>query len=344
MHTLKSFVGAMLLAGIAAPGFAQTTPLVRISHQSTSGSVYPVSYGSGLTQSRTPSMFTTHKGPANGSTIWDFAHVGNGSGWNGRNFMRYSRWRQVDGDPRAGFSWALNEVAPAGGWSALRNSPLYFRWRMRVNQPMTESVGHGAMKWLIFGGPGLAEGNSRFIVFLYAGGYTAGQLGRSGTDAAYTGLCLNAGVSGSRAYALVPNGSWVHVQLAVRYGATGTAYQRAYINNNNAAAPDFQNTSFPDLVNQTWVFPDVGGGNPGEMFWGNIVSTNSATATDFNADFMDFEVDDAFDPNWSTGGGGSPPPPSAPAGVRIITAGADVALMLGALGAFFGVRRLRRAA
>jgi hypothetical protein len=342
MHTLRRLVGCVLLTGLAAPAYGQTTPIFRMSHQSSSNGTYAVQYGSSLSQSTLASPFTTTKGPQGSGAIWDFTHVGNGSGWNGRNFMRYSRWRTVDGDPRAGFNWSLNTTQPPGGWAAVRNAPLFFRWRMRVNQHMTESTGHGAMKFMIFGGPGLPDGGSRAIFFLYSGSYTAQQLGRSGSDAQYTGLCINAGVSGSRAFALVPNGTWVHVQVAVRWGAQGTAYQRVYINNNNFNAPDYQNTSFPDVG--TWTFPDLGGGNPGEMWWGNVVTTNSATSTDFNADFMDFEMDDAFDPNWSSGsgGGGTPTAPAAPSNVRIVTAGADLALMIGAIGAFFGVRRLRR--
>lgn len=343
MHTLRRLVGCVLLTGLAVPAYAQTTPIMRMDHQSSSNGTYSVQYGSSLSQSTQSSPFNTTKGPSGTGATWDFTHVGNGSGWNGRNFMRYSRWRNLDGDPRAGFNWSLNATPPPGGWSAVRNAPLFVRWRMRVNQHMTESTGHGGMKWMIFGGPGLADGNNRLILFFYSGSYTASQVGRSGTDAQYTGLCVNAGVSGSRAYSLIPNGTWVHVQVAVRWGATGTAYQRVYINNNNFNAPSFQNTAFSDLSGQTWSFPDVGGGSPGEMWWGNIVTTNSATSSDFNADFMDFEMDDAFDPNWSVGGGGGgTQPPAAPSNVRIVTSAGDVTLMIGAVGLFFGARRFRR--
>ena len=340
MHTLRSLVGCLLLTGLAAPAFAQTTPIFRLSHQSSSNGTYAVQYGPSLSQSVQASPFTTTKGPSGTGATWDFTHVGNGSGWNGRNFMRYSRWRVLDGDPRAGFNWSLNTTAPSGGWASVRSAPLFVRWRMRVNQHMTESTGHGGMKWMIFGGPGLADGNNRLILFFYSGSYTAPHVGRSGTDAQYTGLSVNAGVSGSRAFALIPNGSWVNVQVAVRYGPTGTAYQRVYINNNNFNAPDYQNTAFADLAGQTWTFPDMGGGNPGEMWWGNIVTTNSATSTDFNADFMDMEMDDAFDANWAAGGGPSAPP-AAPTNVRLI-ASADIWLMVGVVGALFSARQLRR--
>ena len=301
-----------LLVLLVEPATAQTmTPLARISHDATVGPTYSLSYGNGLTQALDLELFTATQGSDNGSSTWDFEHMSDGSGWAGGNFMRYYRWAGVDGDPQSGFFWSLDSTSPPGGWTAIRTEPLYFRWRMRVMSHMGESVGHGAMKWLIFGGPGLADGNSRLIVFIYSGSYTGSQLGRNVSDANYTGLALNAGVSGSRAFGLVPNGRWVNVQAAVRWGPTGTAYQRLYIDNNEIAQPDFENTSFSDLSGQTWTFPDLGGGNAGTAQWGNIVTTNSESSTDFVVDWMDFEIDDEFDPNWHLG-------PSSPTALQVI--------------------------
>lgn len=279
-------------------GGGGTTPLFRISHQSTSGggTTYPIEYGTDLGSSGNLSVYSDFLGAENGTNVWNWAHVGDGSGWNGRNYMRYTRWADENGDPFCGFFFSASTVAPPGGWYAkLQASPMFMRWRMRVVSSLTLSGLNNAasMKWSIVGGPGLADGTDRMIQFFERA--TDGTYGTGSDDDTEMTVRLGAGVGSAWAGATMPVGEWVHIQIGWRYTDAGTPYQKVWINNNNEGSPDAVRTDFSGNPGSTWNAPDIWDA----IHWGDIVSTNSYTGTTFIADFMDMEMDDAFDSSWA---------------------------------------------
>jgi hypothetical protein len=184
------------------------------------------------------------------------------------------------------------------------------------------------------------EGTDRVIMMLHAGSNAGGS------DANQTTVQLRAGVSGSWVRTLFPNRQWVHLQLAWRWGAEGTAYQRIYVNNNNFSAPTAENRQFDDLDmwgTDRWGPPGGPTGLDNQFFLGDIDNTGSCVSEDAEIDLMDVELATQFDPNWSTGSsGGTTPMPAAPVNPRIIRAALDSLLPFGALGLVLGVRRMRR--
>lgn len=135
------------------------------------------------------------------------------------------------------------------------------------------------------------DGLDRAILYLMSG-----SLG-GGDDATQTTIRLGAGVSGSRAEALFPNGRWVHVQVGWLWGDAGTAYQRIWIDNNDIASPTAENRVFADLPGGAWA-PGGPTGLDSQFFLGPITSTGACVREDALLDMMDFEVASAFDPTW----------------------------------------------
>lgn len=284
--------------------------IYRIDHQSTSlgGTTYPLRYGPGLASSLNMSPYTSRMGVKNGTNLWNWEHRTD-NGWNGRAYMRYYRWAGVDGDPQCGWYWNQYTVAPPGGWAAMENETFYSRFRIRVQAPLTDGGGHSQMKWDIFGGPGLAQGEARMIMsFRRAAPYVPGA-----TDQSHIAVDISAGVSGDRVFAGIPaNQQWQHVQLAWHYGndATlgGPAFMRIYVNNNVEGSPTAQLTNFGVEIGHVWPFPNI----VSDGHWGEIVSSNSYTGTDAIFDVCDHEYADDFDPAWSGGTTpGEPEPPDA---------------------------------
>jgi hypothetical protein len=269
-----------------------TTPIFRISHQSTTvgGTTYPIEYGTGLGSSANMTPDTDYLGAKNGTNLWNWSHQTR-DGYAGRNYMRYDRWEDEDAGPFTGFEFSPSVVAPAGGWQALaQSSTIYARFRIRVNAPFTRASGASQMKWFIFGGPGLAQGERRMIMSFER----PGQFG--GTDATHFGIKCTAGVSGNYAIAFIPINAWTHVQLAWRYSDAGTPFLRIYVDNNVEGSPDEEHTAFTaDSMGGTWTAADSWTG----CNWGNHSADNALTETDAQIDIMDFEVDDAFDSSWA---------------------------------------------
>lgn len=90
--------------------------IFRVSHQATSGggTTYPIEYGAGLGSSVNMSVASARMGAKNGVNTWNWEHRTT-DGWNGRNYMRFYRWEDVNGDPQTGFTWAMATTAPSGG-------------------------------------------------------------------------------------------------------------------------------------------------------------------------------------------------------------------------------------
>jgi hypothetical protein len=256
-----------------------------------------MAYGTGLASSHNMTPVTDTMGADNGTNTWNWSHQTSG-GWNGRNFMRYDRWGDENGDPQVGFLFNTGTVAPPGGWIALaESSTLYLRFRVRWNAPLTLSGLNSSaqMKWFLFGGPGLADGNDRMILFWERA--TDGTYGAGTDDTTQVTVRMGAGVSAAHCEAVVPVGSWVHVQAAWRYTDAGTPFQRLYVNNNTEGSPTAENTDFSSNAGGTWDAPESWTGG----HWAETVSSNSYTGTDAQLDIMDFEIDDAFDASWYPG-------------------------------------------
>lgn len=264
--------------------------LFRIPHQSTSGggTTYDVEYGTGFGSTYQMVPDTDYLGSENGTNRWNFTHFGDGSGWNSRNFMRYTRWSTVEGSPECGFGFDPPTVISPETWGGLGNGPFYLRFRMRTNSYMGAGGHNGGMKWFIWGGPGLINGTQRMILFIRNGS------DGGGTNAGHTTIDPTAGVSGSSAPALAPNGQWNHIQISWKHGvAADNPYMRVFVNNNNESAPDSEHTAFTDIGGD-WEKPESWGG----CNWGNIVTDNSVSDTDAEFDFMDVELGTTFDSAW----------------------------------------------
>lgn len=287
----------LALALVPAAASAQTTPIWRISHQATTGGTYTIAYGPTLAQTTT--LRLEH---ATSTWAWEHRDGRDGSGWNGRNYLRYTRRAETNGDPDEGFSIPWGTVAPAGGWASLATSPICLRCRLYVEAPLTRSSRNSSaqMKWFIFGGPGLPDGTSRGILFFERA--TDGTYGAGTNDAQEITVRLGAGVGSTFTGVAVPVGRWHHLQVCWRYG-NGTGYQRLYLNTNVEAAPTAQRAGL------TWTFPP----SFGSTYWASVTATNAYTATDAVFRVMDVELDDAFDPAWAPG----PPPIAAPSGLRV---------------------------
>ena len=294
---------ALVLLGGSSPAAADV--VFRISHQVSTMGSYTLEYGAGLTESHVMSPWTQTQGPATGSSRWDFIHVDDSSGWNGRNYMRYTRWAKRDGGPNAGFRCDRAKPHPYASIFGDGTSHQCLRFRMRIVKPLT-SAGSTQMKWFIVGGGGLADGCDRMIVSFYSGSGGHAPV-RGGSDVRHTHLEINSGVCGAPdaseglTRVLVPNGDWVHVQICWRWGREGTAYQRIYVNNNNIRKPDAEQLQFVGTPANEWTFPVT----RTYCGWGDIVSDNSSSNTDAIVDVMDVELDvdeaDAFDETWYQG-------------------------------------------
>jgi hypothetical protein len=281
---------AFLLTLLPAAAAAQTTPIWRISHQATAGGTYTIAHGPDLSQTTPLKLIAETAGPKNGSNTWAWAHVdgSDGSGWKGRNYLRFTRWADTNGDPDEGFAIPWNRVAPPGGWASLAASPICLRCRLYVEAPLTRSGRNDSaqMKWFIFGGPGLPDGTSRAILFFERA--TDGTYGAGRSDAREITVRLGAGVGSSFTGVAVPVGRWHHLQVCWRYGA-GTGYQRLYLNTNTEDAPTAQRSKL------TWTYPP----SFSSTLWGSITATNAYTGSDAIFRVMDVELDDAFDPAWA---------------------------------------------
>jgi hypothetical protein len=301
---VRTLLALSVMLALPALASGPTTPILRIDHQALSGggTTYAIAYGEKLASSADLRINARSRGPKNGTSVWDFAHVGDGSGWNGRNYMRWSRWAGVNGDPQAGFIFNPPRIAPTVLATAAAQ-PLYVRFRIRVVQPLVESGRNSSAqcKFFIFGGPGLANGNSRMIVFLERATDSTYGAGRS--DAKQVTLRAGAGVSGSFAAVPIAVGEWTHVQVAWRYSEAGSPFQKVYRNTNVERSPTAQNTDFSS-AGGSWNVPAPGPGAKTGWdagHWAEIVSSNSYTDNDAIVDVMDFELDDEFDDSWYPG-------------------------------------------
>lgn len=274
--------------------------LLRVTHQSTTvgGTTYPILHGAGLASSTNMTIDADYMGAENGTNTWDWSHETTG-GYGSRNFMRFYRWSDVDGDPATGFLFNPVDVLDPS-FANLGDGPFYLRFRMRTNAYLGTGGHTSGMKFFIWGGPG-ATGERRMILFIRNGSAHSGSgeplEGAGGTLAGNTVIDMTAGVSGNYAPLLIPNGEWVHLQFAWKHGlAAASPFFRAYLNNNVEGSPDAEHTAFSaDAMGGNWIKPEVWDGG----HWGEIVTTGSTSATDAQLDFMDMELGTSFDATWA---------------------------------------------
>lgn len=279
----------------------QSQAIFRITHQATSGggTTYPIEYGTNFGTSSDLSVVSNTMGAENGTNIWNWSHETVG-GYSNRNFMRFTRWSTVDGDPESGFYWTPSTSLSPETVAGLSPGPIYVRFRARINAYIGDGGHSGGMKWFIFGGPGIS--GERRMIFWFRNGTaysSAGEslFGQGGTLAGNSVLDMTAGVSGNRCNLLISNSVWVHVQLAWAYtGAAGGPYMRIYVNNNVEGSPNAEHTTFTaDAMGGAWSYPE--GWDTGH--WADIVSTGSTSDTDAQIDIMDFEFATSFDSSWA---------------------------------------------
>jgi hypothetical protein len=295
---------------------------------------FQLRYGSGLASSLNVTdedhSGSLGAGTCNGSDDqWYYTHFADGSGWNGRNFVRFFRCEgdvpsgaPDAGERRTGWNWNMDTVAPTGGWSTVSPGPLYWRWRMRVNTPLTQSQGQASQKHIVFGGPGLANGCDRMIFQLYAAGNNGGNEATQLALGPVQGVCGDQdatapgnGANGS-AMGLIDVGDWVHVQVKAVWGAHGALTMALYLDNNVEGSPTVSTTASYDGAS-AWNYPNITGNGD----FGNGISNNSASGQRASIDYMDYQMGTTFDASWAPGG--EEPPANPP--VRVPLPGVRVA-------------------
>jgi hypothetical protein len=250
------------------------------------------------------------RGPKAQGNLWDYQHMTDGTGFQGRNFVRMYWWDyDVSRVPEQeiGFIFAGSSLTtPSGGW---RDGVEYFiRFRIRQHSPPLA----------LGGGPGTVNnkflitnwGGTRAMIHMRtAGGYACGPLD-SGTYPAqdWVSMRISRNIDGPDdgycANIPVRLRQWNHLQYSIRFGASGTAFVKAWVNNNSYSSP-----SAADTTGSSW--GEVGMDGPWQL--GGYVSDESIQ--DVVWDLQDFEVATSFNSQWSST---TAPGPTAPTNLRIL--------------------------
>lgn len=286
------------------------------------------------TSTQTLSIVGSERGPKAQGNLWDFTHFASG-GYNNRGFVRYSWWdwdvsRTGHNSEVAGWTAAGGAIRPPSGWTQFGQGPYYVRMRLRINRPILPYPSNGMcdgdtqMKWFIWNSY-TGEGTDRAIIMLHDG------VRGGGSETGNTTVQLRAGVSGSFAQTVIPNGQWVNLQFAFRWGPESSGYQRIYVNNNNVGSPTVANNRFDDLdvwgQSDHWGHPNGPQGLDQQFFIGDITNTGSCVREDAQIDMADLEIATQFDSAWSGGGAGSTTMPEAPRNLRIVPGDIDQAAL-----------------
>ena len=296
----------LLCAVLLSVSHAQTTTLVEALFQDTS----PFLQTNWDTTTSSLNEFTDGgPGACNGVNWWNFSHVTSG-GWNNRAYVRWL-WCDFDTAGPGGFTSGQagwfdgGGFTPSGGWQTSRTYST--RVRLYFESGLIRYVTGGSendhhFKFLL-----LAPGTSseRPIMFVMPGNYDpfdegAGTaFGGSCDGNVTTQICIsfqrNINHFTQAAYALVPVGEWVHIQLLHRTGADGVAFVKIYVNNNVEGSPTSQDTDFDGTA---WGTPNYAGG----FNVGQAANQGTATDGDFAVRIMDFIFGDGgFYPTWFPG-------------------------------------------
>lgn len=243
-------------------------------------------------------VYSEVMGPKGPGTLWDYEHITDGSGWNGRSFVRFRWWDfDVSGieEQEIGFFFdGARLTPPPDGW---RDGAEYFiRFRVRIHSTPVAVGGESGTtvnnKFLITNSGGVrlmlhmrsADGSAcgTFDPIQYPPqDWVSMRISRN-IDGPDDGYCANVPV---------PTAQWTHLQYSVRYGAAGSVFVKAWVNND-----DYSRPTAVDATGSEW--PQVG--MEGRWQVGAYVSDPSAE--DVSWDLMDLEVAATFDPTWAAGG------------------------------------------
>ena len=129
----------------------------------------------------------------------------------------------------------------------------------------------------------------------------------------------------------LPNNVWTNLQFEFRSSSTTSTQDgrlKIWANNNNYSAPNTQSGSIA-LSSRGW----------GRMSMGFYANATIRSGSRVVFQIADVEIDDQFDPNWSSGTTSSLP--STPTNLRVIVGAAQAIPIGGGLGALFFLRRRR---
>lgn len=256
--------------------------------------------------------------PASSGVGW-YSSVVSSGGFNNRGYFDFYWWdwdvSQVPySEPPGPTSLPAGYIGTAGNClSPYTDTTYYLRMRLKINAPIYAHSalnppvgmpdGDTQMKWFIWGRDG-DDGTMRAIVMLYAGNANGNSGACGGTAATQFCIELCAGVTSNCARTLASNGEWVSLQFSWRWGPTGTAFQRIYVNNNTEGSPTASNTSFTQtqctghpMGSGEWCFPGTTS-LEGQFNVGDIDNTGSAVSDDANVQTSDIALATSFDSNW----------------------------------------------
>lgn len=277
-------------------------------------------------------------GACGGSNYWNYARTAPAAGNGGYGDRGFVTWTWCDYDTSTAgissaqsgwYSSASGQYTPMAGWSS--SSTFYLRMRLYFTNGLIRhptapnSETHHHFKWFITnsGDAGNGSGDDRFMMFLSPGNFdpSGGGSGFGGgcNGNVNTQVCVsvqrNINHYTEAAYALIPVGQWVHLQMAFKVGANGTSFVKLWVDNNTEASPTAQDTALTS--GQTWLLTSTtmdAGYQVGQM-----ANEGTATDTDFVIRMMDVQFGLAFDTAWAPsggGGGGGSGTPSLPARPR----------------------------
>lgn len=265
----------LLVVWVAATARAQAQPLWQEDFETGSG------------QFSYDGWYSTNQGSTcGGAVFWKMDILPTG-GWNGTRGVRITI---CDGLEQDNMGWYVDgtTVKPSG-WST--GDTIYHRFRIYFDSPGYAWDGTGAQqnKMIDFGF------SPDRIILTNERGHVSSNCNQLAALATTRGMFqiksgVNtpcAGPSGdSGSTAIVQAGIWYHVQLGVHTDASGGAWYRLWINNNNEAAPDEEVTGFSRGTTD-WDSSQVFGG-----FWTDARTGDTSWIVD------DHQIDDAFDSTW----------------------------------------------
>lgn len=246
---------------------------------------------------------TQEKGPRALGNLWDYTHVSDGSGWNGRNYARISIWEYDVGqvpEESVGFSVTGSSFTPSAGWAT--DTWYYLRFRIRWNAVIVKDDVEGGggdtanLKWFITNS-GAGGDNRPMLHFRSPNGSIGGGALNTTTfpHATHNAIRVSRNIDDpSDGFCTSPHGislnTWHHVQAAFRFGTSGTGV-KLWLDNNAEGSPTQQDLS---ATSPSWSI--VAGGLTGAWEIGGYMS--DGIENDVSFDLMDVEIATAFDANW----------------------------------------------
>jgi hypothetical protein len=301
--------GLLTTAGTAVLTFAaspvQITPIFRITFQD------PLPFSATWDQKGGGSadLFerTGHGPGACGppGTGWGYERVApaaDNGGFASRGYIRQTfcsfEVSRISGTWTGGFSFG----PPAALDNTWPTSVFYARMRLYFEGPITADSGGDTRRelkfWVwhrdVFGG------DQRVIAFLERG---ANCGAKSSTHVCLT-LARNIFTDepSERASVPLPVAQWHHVQWAWRHGPRGESFVKVWSTSASVARPDASGETLRTVTRSPggtdeWVRDEKG--YNGQMDLGGVANNDTRFKEPFVIRYMDFEIDDEFDPAWA---------------------------------------------